>query len=224
MKGRLLAMALWICAPSAGFAQASVESCPICVLGIYDAEDLRSNCGTFTGFQKRLYLGIKYDASAGYDGATGIEFSILGLPPTLIEPTFTIRNDGTKVGDFIMTPADTTDPSATGGWNVAWVDCQPGNQVFLDITLVSFDPIPDDTVIRVLRKFPSTNPMAQSTLFTQCNPPFFTATTVRGDCYVLNPSEQTLVAQQVGDPPCYLGACMTAVEANAWSHIKQLFR
>jgi hypothetical protein len=218
MKAKLLVIAVLICIPSLGFAQ--TESCPGCILGVFDAADLVHNYGTFSGFQKKLYVGIKYDPQSTYDGATGIELSIQGLPATSVAPSFVILNNGIKVGDLITTPADTTDPTATGGWNVVWSECQPGNQVFIEITLITFDPIPNDTVIRVLRKFPATNPTALSVLFTQCNTPFFTVTTMSGGCYVLNPTVNP--GESVGDPPCLLTG--DPVEAKTWSGIKQLFR
>ena len=220
MKAKLLSIAMLvvICVPGLGLAQ--TQSCPGCVLGIYDANDLVHNYGTFEGFQKKLYVGIKYDPNSTYDGATGIELSIQGLPDLAVAPSFAILNNGIKVGDLITTPADTTDPSAVGGWNVVWSECQAGNQVFIEITLITFDPIPNDTVIRVLRKFPPTNPTALSVLFTQCDTPFFTVTTMTGGCYVLNPTVEP--GQAVGDPPCTLNG--TPVTATTWSGIKQLFR
>ena len=217
MKAKLLAIAMLICIPSLGLAQ---QSCPNCVLGIFDASDLALNYGTFTGFQKKLYVGIKYDKNSTYDGATGIELSIKGLPVTAVDPSFTILNNGIKVGDLITTPADTTDPLAEGGWNVVWSECQPGTQVFIEITLVTFDPIPNDTVIRVLRKFPPTNPTTPTVLFTMCDTPFFTKVTMTGGCYVMNPTVNP--GESVGDPPCKLES--TPVTATTWSGVKQLFR
>ena len=217
MKAKLLVIAMLICIPSVGFAQ---QSCPECILGVFDASDLAHNYGTLVSpvFQKKLYLGIKFAGT--FDGLTSIEFSLQGLPATTVAPSFSILNGGFKVGDLITTPADTLDPLAEGGWNVVWSECQPGNQVLIEITLITFDPIPDNTVIRILRKFPPTNPTTPFQIFTMCDTPIYTKVYVTGGCYVLNPTVNP--GESVGDPPCLLRG--DPVAATTWSGIKELFR
>ncbi len=219
MKKSLLLLVMLLAVP--GLALAQVAACPDCVLGVFDAEDLAHNYGTFSGFTKTLYLGIKFDPATTFDACSGIEFSIQGLPPLLLPPSFNIRNGGFAVGtQSPVSPADTTAMDAAGGWNVVWTECQPGNGVTVEIIMVSFDPIPNDTVIRVLRKWPPSNPTSPSVLFTQCNGPIFTLTTMQGGCYVLNPTVNP--GESVGNPPCLLQGI--AVEATTWSEIKSLFR
>lgn len=223
MKTKLLAIAMLLCVPGLSFAQ-TIESCPGCVLSIFDAPDLRCNYGTFEvgTFIKKLYLGIKYDPNATFDGLTTIEFSIEGLPSTPSPPTFVISNSGFVVPGWtnVATPSDTT---AEGGVNVAWGECQPGNMMLVEITLVIIDPVPVDTVIRIRRKYPESPFVGvRSPVFTQCNLPLATPTTVPIGCYVMNPS---VVDPQVpiGDPPCTI-LCTTPVKESTWSEIKALFR
>ncbi len=219
MKKILLLMAMLLAIPGSAWAQ--VEACPGCVLGIFDAENLSQNYGSFGGFTKTIYLGIKYDPATTYDACTGIEFSIQGLPTLLLPPQFNIRDGGFAVGTQTpVAPADTTIMDAMGGWNVVWTECQPGNKVLVEIVMVSFDPIPNDTVIRVLRKWPPSNADTPQVLFTQCNGPIFTLTTMVGDCYVLNATGNP--GDLVGNPPCELKG--VAVESTTWSGIKELFR
>lgn len=221
MKAGLLALAVFCSLPGLGSAQ--YASCPGCVLGIYDTAELGANYGTFDGIQKKLHLGIRFDPDAPYDGLTGIELSIQGLPRTTVPPAFTILNGGIKVGDSFITPPDTTDPAVQSGCNVVWSRCQVGSRALLEIVLVSVAPIPNDTVIRVLRRFPPLNPEVSSVLFTQCNLPSATITTPTGGCYVINPTVGP--GESVGDPPCRLvRALPVAARASTWSAVKDLFR
>ena len=217
MKKLLLLMAMLLA--MSGSAWAQVEPCPGCVLGLYDAENLSQNYGNFGSFTKTIYLGIKYDPNSTFDSCTGVEFSIQGLPATALPPQFNIRDGGFAVGPATpVSPPDTTAVDAIGGWNVTWTECQPGNKVLVEIVIISLDPLPENTVIRVLRKWPTSE--TPHVLFTQCNFPSFTLTTMQGDCYVLNATGNP--GDLVGDPPCELRG--VAVEANTWSGIKQLFR
>lgn len=217
MKSKLLAIALLICIP--GMSLAQVESCPDCVIGVFDSLDLSANYGTYTPLtQKVFYLGIKF--APPYDGATTIEFSLQGMPATGVPISYSVLNAGAFIGGSIETPPDTTNPQAQGGWNAYWTTCQSGNQALVSITLVSFDPIPDNTVIRVLRRFPPIQEGVESVLFTQCNLPLATITKVTGGCYVLNPTVQP--GESVGDPPCKLVG--SPVTKTTWSSIKELFR
>ena len=151
MKKLLLLMAMLLA--MSGSAWAQVEPCPGCVLGLYDAENLSQNYGNFGSFTKTIYLGIKYDPNSTFDSCTGVEFSIQGLPATALPPQFNIRDGGFAVGPATpVSPPDTTAVDAIGGWNVTWTECQPGNKVLVEIVIISLDPLPENTVIRVLRK------------------------------------------------------------------------
>jgi len=214
-KTIVLSVLLSVCVTGLGYAQDDTQTCWDCVIGLFDTAALESNVGTWdtnASPSKTFYLGIRYDPVGSFDGLTGIEFSIQGLPQTLLAPSITIRDGGIKFGDNIQTPADTTAPDAAGGWNVVWSECQPGNRVMVEITLISFDPIPNDTVIRVLRKFPPSNETVPHSLFTMCNFPLFSKVRARGGCYVLNPS---------GGP---VDCGETAVSPSTWSVLKQLYR
>lgn len=60
---------------------AAVESCPDCVLRLYDDTTLSSNFGVSVPLtMKDIYLAI--DLAAPETGVTGIEFSIAGITGT----------------------------------------------------------------------------------------------------------------------------------------------
>ena len=222
MKSKLLLLAfLLVSVPGLAAAQGTA-SCPGCVIGIYNDEALKKNYGTFGDFAvfaDTLFLGVKYDPSSSFDALTGIEFSVYGMPTQGLPPGWTVRDGGTAVGPPTpAAPADTT--TGTGGWNIVWQECQPGNKVVVQISMVSFDPIPNDTVIRILHKFPPQDDTFPYLLFTQCDFPFFTKTSVRGGCFVLNPTVGP--GESVGNPPCLLET--DAVESTSWSAVKALYR
>jgi hypothetical protein len=208
-----------LCLASSGFAQESTP-CPGCILGVYDNIELTQNFGTWTAPNKTFYLGIRYDPNSGYDGLTYAEFSIEGLPATFLPPTLTVLNGGTRLGDPIDTPPDTTAAGATGGWSLVWTVCQPENIALVEMTFVSFDPIPNDMIFRVHRRFPSQS--IPSIVFATCEFPTFPLVRVTGGCYVVNPSVG--VGQSVGDPPCTLWRDTTPIETKTWSQVKELYR
>jgi hypothetical protein len=72
-------------------------------------------------------------------------------------------------------------------------------------------------VLKVYRRFPSTNPTVESQMFTQCNAPEFTQTRVTGGCFVINPT---------GVPGDTIDGCqlITPVAPTTWSTIKSLYR
>ena len=220
MKKLLLAMCL-LCVANVGVAQESTP-CWDCAIGIFDDNLLTQNFGTWTSPSKTFYLGISYAPGSGYDGLTGIEFSVEGLPATFLPPTYNILNGGIKFGDEIHTPPDTTAMGATGGWNLVWQVCQPNSRPLVEMTFVSFDPIPNDIVFRVHRKFPPNDDTVAATLFTTCEFPVFPKVRVTGGCYVVNPTVG--VGQSVGTPPCTLFRNTTAVEQKTWSSVKALYR
>jgi hypothetical protein len=217
VQGRVLAIPL-LCLASSGFAQESTP-CPDCIIGVYDDVDLAKNYGTWTSATKSFFLGIRYGPSSGYESLSGIEFSIDGLP-VMWSPLVTPLNGGIRIGGSLHTPPDTTAAGAAGGWAVAWPVCQTGNIALVEFTLVSFDPIQNDLVIRVHRRFPSLS--TPSVLFTTCEFPVFPKVRVTGGCYVVNPTVR--VGESVGDPPCTLWADTTPIEARTWSQVKELYR
>jgi len=204
-------LAVWV--PS--LSQAQDTTCPGCVIGIYDEPELVHNYGTWDintdGVSKSFYVGIKYDPGSSFDGLTGIEISVYGLPTTFLAPTINILSDGFAVGPTLIAPPDTTAAGAEGGQNITWTQCLPGNRALVEIRLVSLDPLPQDVVIRVLRRFPSLTPELPNVLFTMCDPPTYTKVVSQGGCYVLNPS---------GNPV----DCTLPVSESTWTAVKQLYR
>jgi hypothetical protein len=162
MKACVLTLALAIYLPVLGLAQDDTRPCWDCTLSLSDTADFSAepirigHWDPSVNPQKNLYLGIVYSPTATFEGLTGIEFSIQGLPETFLPPTITIRDGGMSFGESIEAPDDPTLPEAAVGWNVVWSECQPGNRTLIEISLISFEPIPDDTVIRVMPKFPPT--------------------------------------------------------------------
>ncbi len=220
MKKLLLAMSL-LCVANVGLAQVSTP-CPNCILGIYDDINLSKNFGTWTTPSKTFYLGIRYDPTSGYDALTYIEFSVEGLPVTFLPPSIMPLNGGIKSGPTINTPPDTTAVGAEGGLGVAWTVCQTDDIALIEMTFVTFDPVPNDMIMRVHRKFPSNDSATESVLFTTCEFPLFPKVRVTGGCYVVNPTVG--LGQSVGNPPCTLWRDPTPVEQKTWSGVKELYR
>ena len=222
MKKRLLVMSL-LCMANVSFAQQSTP-CLTCKIGIFDDINLSKNFGTWTApGEKKFFLGILYDGSSGYDGLTGVEISVSGLPQPFLPPTFDFFG-GIRIGDMIDTPADTTSPTATGGWNLVWDVCQTGNRALVEMTYVSFEdpPMGNDIVFRVHRRFPASDPEILGPFFTTCEAPIFPKVWTTGGCYVINPTVG--VGQSVGNPPCTLWMAIDAVEQKTWSGVKALYR
>ncbi|MFQ5598982.1 MAG: hypothetical protein ACE5G2_00355 [Candidatus Krumholzibacteriia bacterium] len=186
-------------------AQVQIDECFGCVLGVYDDIDLTRNSGIVTGTTKDVFLGIKYDPNAGFDGLKAVEFSITGLSSFIVtkEP---FDNPTVALGEPAA-PADTL--VGSGGMNLAWANCLNGDRALMKMTLIILGAVDDNTVLQVVRKFPRSNPNADQH-FNQCDDPAFTITRVTGGCYVLNP---------VGTLPCSV-----AVEESTWSAIKTLYR
>jgi hypothetical protein len=203
-------------------AAQEAADCPECVLGIYDDPAMKRNFGVWnssTAPSKEIFVGVQYHSGAVVGALTGIELSIDGLPllfmPPAVEGFESILDPDQITGD-IRSPADTT---LAGGFSISWGECQPGDRALLRITLISFDPIPSDQVVRVRRRFPATVPQSPNPLLAQCDDPSFTRTRVTGGCYVLNPT----VAEGESVGGCLL-AERTAVQPLTWSGIKHLYR
>ena len=222
MKKVLLSFALMsMCLPGLGLAQQS--TCWDCTLGIFDSDALTANYGTWdtgTSPTKKFYLGITYDPTSGYDGLSGVEFSIQGLP-SAFSPSTVVLDGGFIIPaqpDSILAPPDTTAVGAQGGVNVTWTQCLTGNRALVEITAVNLDPIPNNTVIRVLRKFPPLSPEVPQVLFVACDFPIQTKVASRGGCYVLNP---TVNPGETIDGCTLLG---NPVSRSTWSTVKALYR
>jgi hypothetical protein len=213
MKRKLLAVVLGLIAlPVAGWAQ---ENCFDCVLGIYDDEQLTRNFGTIEqGVPKDVYVGLKL--TGGLVGVTGIELSITGI--SLLDNLFIVEFVGLPqadavVGTTVEAPADTTaSSSGTGGVNLAWSVCQEGsNRAIARLTLLALGPVAPDHVLRVLRKFPTSDPAWLTPILVKCDPPDYTPVRLTGGCYVANPT---------GNPT----GCQLPVAEGTWSGVKELFR
>ncbi len=218
---RLTVLLLVLLVPSVAFAQG--VDCPGCVMGVFDDSGLSRNFGFWdssTDPLKTVWVGILYDPSADINGLTSIEFSVdgtagfcsFGYPcfRGIIDPVITI-------GTTTAAPDDKE--NGQGGVTMAWNQCLEGNRALVRIDLLRLDAIPNDLVLRVTHKFPPSNPVYASPMFTRCDGPIFTPTTVTGGCYVINPTVGP--GETVGD--CTLMET-SSVESTAWSMIKLLYR
>lgn len=228
MRLHNVALALFVTlpvhAPQPTHAQS--ESCPKCVMGVFDDEDLSRNFGFWdpeTEPVKSVWVGITYSASE-FSSMRSVEFSVDGVaafgcsPDSkcfgfdgLVEPNVTI-------GNTIASPDDKE--AGVGGVSIAWAGCLTGNRAFVKLQLASSEPVPNDVVIRVMKRFPHTNPELPYPWYSTCDL-IFAPVTVTGGCYVLNPT--VAPGESVGDPPCQL-ATPTAVASDTWSTIKRLYR
>jgi hypothetical protein len=215
----LASIALALVLPN--LAQAQVSDCWECVLGIYDDQALTRNFGSWdptVSPTKDLWFGIKYDPNSGVDRLAGFEFSVMGLGDLLFAVIRPYACD-TCPPNTIEAPGDTT--TGTGGISEGVIGCSENSRALLLLTLLSFDPAPEDHVLTVLRRFPSTVEGVQSPLIRLCDRPEFTPIRVSGGCYVLNPSDPTPGTVIDG---CELVSETTAIQEGNWSHIKALFR
>lgn len=210
LRRAAFAALLLLAAPSLA---AAIDTCPGCVLGLYDDTALTSNFGVSQpGVPKVIYLGI--DLAGSETGLSGIEFSVAGLQGLLVIGVETLNPGALTLGS-LPAPADTSAASAgTGGMNMAWTTCQPRGAL-VRISLLHFAPAVNH-VLRVLHKFPQSNPLYNRLpVFTRCDSPNFTAVRTQGGCYVLNPD---------GDPSTLCPVGTVAVNSRTWSGVKQLFR
>ena len=211
-RARLAALVL-LCVPA--FA-AAVESCPDCVLGLYDDTSLSSNFGVSVPLtMKDIYLAI--DLAAPETGVTGIEFSIAGITgtPLLVLGVTPLVPTPVTLGSP-PAPADTSATSTgTGGMDIAWQVCQTGDRALVKLTVFHINPVVNQ-VLRVMHKFPQSNTDYRlHPVFTRCDSPTYTSVRINGGCYVLNPNGEPT-------PSCPVGT--VAVNSSTWSSVKQLFR
>ena len=222
MRKVLLAIAI-LMIPVSSFA---ADECPGCLLGIFDNETLDKNYGTWVGGNgdpaKVVWVGIIYDPATieEFSGFTTVELSVSGLPTTIFgNQSFEgVPSPAITLGNAIETPLD--EETGTGGVNMAWDSCIPGDRAFIKLSLLSFDLLGDDVVFRIRRKFPPGNPSDPVPLITKCDAPIFTAATMEAGCYVLNPTNPTPGTIVDG---CELKNFTNAVEGITWSTLKSLY-
>jgi len=101
----------------------------------------------------------------------------------------------------VAAPPDTT--MGAGGLNLAWPTCLPPGQAFLELQLIDLDP-PQDHLLRVLKRFPPSNPNVPYPRASTCDAPCFCTYALRGETYVLNPAIRS--------------------ESVGWTAIKNLYR
>ena len=189
--------------------------------GYFDDQGLSKNFGFWdsaTDPLKTVWVGIDYDSNSQLNGLAGIEFSVDGAAGFCHwgDPCFNgIVDPAVTIGNTIAAPEDTA--NGQGGVTMAWDNCLPGNRALVRIDLFSHDPIPDDLVLRVTRKFPPSDSQFPHPLFITCDTPWLQ--TVTGGCYVINPTVGP--GETVGD--CTLIET-TSVESRTWSTIKLLYR
>src|SRR5262245_48006521 len=218
MRRTLLTAAFLLVLPAVVMAQVH---CPGCTIGVYDSSNTRQNFGFWpaSDFSKDIFVNIHYDPASGISGLTGIELSISGIPAGAIPPSDQwFPAPAVTIGSDIRTPPDTTG-TAEGGKNIAWDNCLADDRNLGQITMISVAPVGNDKVIRVLHKFPPSNPEFPFLSFNQCDGPAFTKTAVTGGCYVLNP---TVPCGGIVNG-CTLVGC-GAVESKTWTRIKSLYR
>ena len=202
--------------PSLALAQAGVENCFSCILGIFDDIGVQNPSGTINPFElKEIYLGIVLPP--GQDGVTSLELSIAGLPGSA-EALVTLEGVepfSADLGSTINAPPDTSiagDESSPYGKVYGWSTCLSGTRALVKISIFPFAAVAPNTVYEVKRRYPSTYPPVRSPLIIGCDAPTYTAYRVSAGCYVANPS---------GGP---LPVCTTAVQPATWTGVKQLFR
>jgi hypothetical protein len=188
-----------------------VDYCRDCVLGLFDQPQLLTNFGDITpGVLKDLYLGIRF--TPGVLGLQGIELSVAGVrwpeDGILITNVEGVTNPlPLVILGTLPAPADTSASSVgTGGMNVAWNACMFGTRALLRITLLTFAPVPNNKRLRVMHRFPPSNPAfgLAHPVITLCDEPNFTPLLVTGGDYILNP--------------------VIRVEGETWSRVKEFYR
>ena len=193
-----------------------MQNCFDCVIGIWDDPALASNIGTIEpNIPKDIYIGIKF--AGNYDRLAGMEFSIAGMRfeedgITLLSVTEIIPV-GIQLGVF-QAPADTSRTSIeTGGINLAWTLPVVGDNALLKLQILTFEPT-TDKILRVKRRYPTTNPVYHTAIFNIPDPPIWSAVRASVGCYIMNWSGDPMISCNV----------VTSVEESTWSGVKQLFR
>lgn len=183
---RLLAMGaaiVFVAALVGATARAQSSSCPGCVLGLFDDEEMTRVVGIASGGSKTIYLGILYDGIPPAE-LTGIEFSISGLEPfyVAVEP----YDDPVVVLGTPQAPAGVDTLYRQGGMNVAWAGCLQGNRVLARLELIPRTTWPPGTALQVRRRYPPSNESLPYPLVVGCDEPYYTARAVRGGRYFLD--------------------------------------
>jgi len=179
-------LGLLLSLPTPSFAQ--IFDSFDCTLGLYDDPGLTAPTGTLVpGVPKDLYLGIKF--ADFFHGLTGLEFSIAGVRQDtdgiLVLTVEPLVLTSVIIGS-VQSPADTSASSReTGGMSIAWPSCLTGDQALLRIKILALAPV-SDRVLRVIRKYPTSNRQWNTPVFTMCDDPVFTSVRLSGNCYGLN--------------------------------------
>ena len=211
--GVLCILVLLLTALEATSQMGAVQNCFDCVIGIWDAETLQATSGQLApNVPKEIFLGITL--ANGFVEFGQVEFSIDGLR---------FEDDGVvllNVTELVPTaiqlgslhaPTDTSRTSTEiGGINLIWNSPLRGDQALLKLQIMVFDPVVNH-IVRVKRRYPTTNPSYLTAIFNQFDPPYFTPTRVTGGCYVFNPEQSD---------PC----ASTSVTQRTWLEVKQLYR
>jgi hypothetical protein len=199
-------------------ANARVDSCFECVLGIFDDISLTSCSGTLPpGTPTDLFVGIRFDPAGRFNALSGFEISIAGLGGDLLLGGFDVPPPCVWTLGSAPAPADTSATSTgTGGMTLSYCSCMSGSQALLKLTLIAFRPL-TDRVLQVKRKYPPSSPEWNTPVLFQCDAPNYTPVRVTGGCYVINPSGTT--------PPACASSCPPlSMEPATWTAIKTLFR
>jgi len=169
------------------------------------------------GVSKDIYLGIQF--GSGYSDLTGIEFSVAGMRFEEDGIILLAYSGVTPISDISwylpQAPADTSSTSSeAGGMLVLWHPLLFGDRPLIKFTLLSYSP-PTDHLLRVKRKYPTSNPQQwQTPVLIQNRGTVWPVARISGGCYVLNWS---------GDPNVGCDI-ITSVEESTWSAMKQLYR
>ena len=199
--------------PAIGFAQ--VPSCPECVLGIYDNPSLSQSWGTISILEpKEVYVGMKM--SGDLQEFTGVEFSIAGLNDgVVLMGAIPIGSRPLVFGTLPAPPDTTVDSSGEGGVTAVWGAnaCRRSNEALFKLVLFTGEQI-SNKILTIKRSYPPTNFTWHAAVLTQCDAPSYTATTISGGCYILNPD---------GPADCVVPNRVAVTAAN-WTTVKNLYR
>jgi hypothetical protein len=167
-------------------------------LGIFDDVAMTQAFGAMDGPMKSVWIGMP--AGSIFAGnVAGFEFSVSGLQAfDFVLPAYPISP--VVVIGGVAAPSDTT--TGMGGINVGWASCLPAGQPFMELQL--FDPMPpQDHELRILRRFPPSNPAFPYPRTFDCGQ-CFCVYVLRGESYILNPTVRS--------------------ESKSWTAIKHLYR
>jgi hypothetical protein len=214
MRLARLGMLAVLALPALAWGQ--IPSSPECIVGIWDDPALTSSFGSIAVLEpKEVYVGVKL--SGDIDSFTGVEFSIAGLNQnglTLLGTT--PLGARPLIFGTIPAPLDTTATSTgVGGVSAVWgAGCRASGEAIFKLVLMAGEQL-SNRILQVKRSYPPSNPTWRATMLLRCDPPLYTAVSVTGGCYVLNPD---------GPSGCVDPANVTAVVPTNWTAMKALYR